>query len=424
MKDFFISYNGADEAWAVWIAWGLEAAGYTVVIQAWDFLPGEDFILEMNRAMSESRHTIAVLSQSYFNARFTQREWTEAIARDPQANAYALIPIRIGSCDLQGLWRTLVHIDIVGYAEKEAQQRLINELKAIVGSPKHSATARPSSTERRSKPKQPPPFPGSSNTTPRPGPYPPAPPPPPWIERHRVLASIIISLMLILAGIWGYHRFKPTPLTPHPVNVSFENFDRNQWVIPDKGDYRLNTSIKDPRLYVTKVPELIYLKREVCNFADFEWEAHIKLSNAGGLTWAVRVKDEGNYYLFYLAGPENGMLQPGFYIYVRFDKELIRESLHILPESVREYATSLKAGNSYLITVIAKGNRIENYITLAHDPIMDDGDNAIPPTNLGKKVNLGIFTGSKYQFDRGSIGFRTIGNEQYAIGFLHIRPLI
>lgn len=83
MKDFFISYNGADEAWAVWIAWQLEAVGYTVVIQAWDFLPGEDFVLEMNRAMSESRHTIAVLSQNYFSARFTQREWTEAIARDP-----------------------------------------------------------------------------------------------------------------------------------------------------------------------------------------------------------------------------------------------------------------------------------------------------------------------------------------------------
>ena len=31
MKDFFISYNQADRAWAEWIAWILEEAGYTVV---------------------------------------------------------------------------------------------------------------------------------------------------------------------------------------------------------------------------------------------------------------------------------------------------------------------------------------------------------------------------------------------------------
>ncbi|MCH8289827.1 toll/interleukin-1 receptor domain-containing protein, partial [Candidatus Poribacteria bacterium] len=37
MRDFFVSYNRADRAWAEWIAWHLEEAGYTVVIQAWDF---------------------------------------------------------------------------------------------------------------------------------------------------------------------------------------------------------------------------------------------------------------------------------------------------------------------------------------------------------------------------------------------------
>jgi hypothetical protein len=35
MKDFFISYNKADRQWAVWIAWQLEEAGYSLVIQEW-----------------------------------------------------------------------------------------------------------------------------------------------------------------------------------------------------------------------------------------------------------------------------------------------------------------------------------------------------------------------------------------------------
>ena len=47
MTDFFISYNKADKTWAEWIAWELEAKGFTTVIQAWDFRPGSSFILEM-----------------------------------------------------------------------------------------------------------------------------------------------------------------------------------------------------------------------------------------------------------------------------------------------------------------------------------------------------------------------------------------
>jgi TIR domain len=31
---FFISYNKTDRAWAEWIAWQLEEAGYTTIIQA------------------------------------------------------------------------------------------------------------------------------------------------------------------------------------------------------------------------------------------------------------------------------------------------------------------------------------------------------------------------------------------------------
>ncbi len=48
--DFFISYTGVDEKAAVWIAWQLEANGYTVLIQKWDFRPGHNFILRMHEA--------------------------------------------------------------------------------------------------------------------------------------------------------------------------------------------------------------------------------------------------------------------------------------------------------------------------------------------------------------------------------------
>jgi hypothetical protein len=37
MKDFFVSYNHADRAWAEWIEWQLEALVPKTVIQAWGF---------------------------------------------------------------------------------------------------------------------------------------------------------------------------------------------------------------------------------------------------------------------------------------------------------------------------------------------------------------------------------------------------
>jgi hypothetical protein len=47
MKDFFVSFNSADKAWADWISWTLEEGGYQVVYQNWDFRPGGNFVLEM-----------------------------------------------------------------------------------------------------------------------------------------------------------------------------------------------------------------------------------------------------------------------------------------------------------------------------------------------------------------------------------------
>lgn len=95
MKDFFISYTKADQAWAEWIAWKLEEAGYSTVIQAWDFRPGSNFVLEMQQAASTANQTIAVLSEKYLESAFTASEWAAAFAQDPQGKKQKLIPIRI-----------------------------------------------------------------------------------------------------------------------------------------------------------------------------------------------------------------------------------------------------------------------------------------------------------------------------------------
>src|SRR6266436_5555355 len=91
-KDFSISYNKADRLWAEWIAWQLEAAGYSTVLQAWDFRPGSNFVLEMDKAAVEAERTIAVLSPNYLKALYTQPEWSAAFRRDPTGEKGYLLP--------------------------------------------------------------------------------------------------------------------------------------------------------------------------------------------------------------------------------------------------------------------------------------------------------------------------------------------
>src|SRR5947199_6744104 len=98
LKDFFISYNSADKAWAEWIAWQLEEAGYTTFLQAWDFRPGSNFILEMQKATAETPRTIMVLSSNYLNALYTQSEWAAAFQRDPTGERHILLPVRVQEC--------------------------------------------------------------------------------------------------------------------------------------------------------------------------------------------------------------------------------------------------------------------------------------------------------------------------------------
>lgn len=125
-RDFFISYNSADRAWAEWIAWELEEAGYTTVLQAWDFVPGSNFVVEMDKAGQQAKRTIAVLSPSYVAASFTQPEWGSAFAGDPTGAERKLVPVRVADFDPRGLLGQVVYLDIVGLDEEQARERLLS----------------------------------------------------------------------------------------------------------------------------------------------------------------------------------------------------------------------------------------------------------------------------------------------------------
>ena len=130
-KDFFISYNRHDERWAEWIAWQLENAGYEVIFQLWDWGPGSDFVLEMQKATEQCERTIIVLSNHFLSSRFTQPEWSQAFAKDPTGEKRLLIPVRVEQCELKGFFTSRVYIDFLGSPpvnKNELRKDLIDRL--------------------------------------------------------------------------------------------------------------------------------------------------------------------------------------------------------------------------------------------------------------------------------------------------------
>jgi hypothetical protein len=124
-KDFFISYTSADRPWAEWIAWQLEQAGYTTVIQAWDFRPGSNFVLEMDTADKAASRTIAVLSPDYFNSGFASSEWAARFRHDPRGVLRLLVPVCVRACNVEGLFGPIVYIDLVERDEQAARMYLL-----------------------------------------------------------------------------------------------------------------------------------------------------------------------------------------------------------------------------------------------------------------------------------------------------------
>ena len=136
-KDFFISYTSADRPWAEWIAWQLEEAGFTTLVQAWDFHAGGNFVLDMHEATKQAAHTIAVLSPDYFASNFASSEWAAAFRRDPRGEHGILMPVRVRSCDVEGLFGQIVYIDLVGQDAATAKQTLLEHISRERRKPAH-----------------------------------------------------------------------------------------------------------------------------------------------------------------------------------------------------------------------------------------------------------------------------------------------
>ncbi|MBI5056873.1 MAG: TIR domain-containing protein [Nitrospirae bacterium] len=154
-KDFFVIYNEHDKQWAEWIAWQLEDADYSVEIQLWDWGPGNNFILNMQRAAEICERTVMVLSPHFLKAIYTQPEWAQAFAKDPTGEKRLLIPVRVAQCELKGFFKSIVYIDFLQSPPSDVQERREHLIEMLLTGV----------DQKRKKPKIEPPLPESGLVT-------------------------------------------------------------------------------------------------------------------------------------------------------------------------------------------------------------------------------------------------------------------
>ena len=142
-KDFFISYTAVDVSWAKWIGWVLENAGYSVVLQAWDFPPASNFMHKMDQGLQQSGRTVLVLSEDCLKSKWTRWEQYATQVADPLGEKGKLVPIRVRECKLPPSLVAVVNVDVVGVTENEAREKILQAIGASEGASSDSRHNRP-----------------------------------------------------------------------------------------------------------------------------------------------------------------------------------------------------------------------------------------------------------------------------------------
>jgi serine/threonine protein kinase len=212
-----------------------------------------------------------------------------------------------------------------------------------------------------------------------------------------LFVAIVALAVMIAIAVMTYRSFTAEPaITTMAFGDDFDLFNASRWNMPSSG-----WSVQsDGRLHIEDAPTVGFPKD--ANYRDFVMRFHLKLTSAGGAAWAARVKDSGNYYLFYLSGPEG--LFPG-----RFNSYIVRNNKFDPGNYFDSVAAlvNLSPGAQYDVEITASNNIIESKII---------------PADTGEDIKLGVFKDPNDVFPYGSIGFRTVGPEQFSIDELYVTP--
>lgn len=131
--DVFLSYrhHQPDKTWVrqTLLPW-LETENLRVCIDFRDFRLGEPVVLEMSRAVDQSRYTLAVLTPAYLDSNFTELENVLAEHAGLETNQRRLLIVMREQCAPRLSLRARLWLDMTNDEEFEINvQRLVSELR-------------------------------------------------------------------------------------------------------------------------------------------------------------------------------------------------------------------------------------------------------------------------------------------------------
>jgi len=121
LPEFFISRAGAhpaDVAIAAKVGQIIEAEGYRVILQQWDFA-NRNFMERMDAALASGARVVAILTPQYLATDYCAAEWMHALDGDPLNRKGRLIVLRAAECEPKGLSRTIAYWDLAPIRDRD-----------------------------------------------------------------------------------------------------------------------------------------------------------------------------------------------------------------------------------------------------------------------------------------------------------------
>jgi hypothetical protein len=135
--DVFVSYSHNDRTWVCdELLPRLEEDGLRVCVDARDFEIGVPSLVNMERAVDNSRHTLAVLTPAWVESQWTEFESLLVGTADPAGRAGRLLPLMLQPCQPPRRIAMLTYADFTQPASRADQfKRLLKQLQSISTAP-------------------------------------------------------------------------------------------------------------------------------------------------------------------------------------------------------------------------------------------------------------------------------------------------
>jgi hypothetical protein len=130
-RDFFISFNSADLAYAEAIDAALREASFTTYYHPRDLGPGGNIPMWMDDALMKSAQTLALYSPDYTKdkAVYSKAECYASWWQDPLSDKRKLIPILLRDTKFTPLMAMISRIEVVGKTPSEAAAHVVARLR-------------------------------------------------------------------------------------------------------------------------------------------------------------------------------------------------------------------------------------------------------------------------------------------------------